>query len=159
MALDHYLNGSGTNMRMPISEVNAPFPIPTNFPSIRNLINQGTGNQPSVSHTINGAQSAPVATSGQQAAFLGRITFTASGTLNVYMTGDYQFLGSVGVATDTYNFDRDRATGGGRRTSLGQSSTNIGARLPGRPHNFVFDGQRRTYIEGNANGISQIDCR
>jgi hypothetical protein len=141
---------------MPISQINAPFPVPTAFPQISNLVNQGT-DQPFVQYTINNAHSNPVATSGQQAAYLGRITFTASGILNMYMTGDYQFYGTMGVVKDLYDFNRETSVN--KRSVTGDLSTAIGSHISGKPFFNIIDGHRQVSYEGGSGGVTLSDCR
>lgn len=153
------MTGNGSPLNMPLSALNAPIPIPTNFPDVRNLINRGTGGQPFVQHTINDARSNPTRTTGGQAAYLGRVAFTASGILNVYMTGDYQFYGSIGARPQPYDFDRDTAGAGNRRSLAGRISTGIGSRVPGTPYDINITGRRQVDVEGNSRGITSVNCR
>ncbi len=121
---------------MPIREINAPFPVPTAFPQIAKLVNQGTG-QPFVQYEINNAHSDPIATSGQQSAYLGRITFTLSGILNVYMTGHYQFYGTIGVVDDLFDFNAE--TSSHKRTRFGELTVTVARQLDGKAFDYGND--------------------
>jgi len=157
-ALTHYLRKSGTSLSIDITEIFAPVPSPTSFPSIRERINQGTS-KAFEQISIVGATSQPVAASGDQAAFLGRITFNATGVLNLYMTGDYQFYGSIGVNIDRYDFDPDTASGSNRRTRAGQGSTKMGSLLPGKAFDIIINGRFIVDVSGDRNGITFYRCR
>jgi YD repeat-containing protein len=152
----HYREGSGTPVHMPIREINAPFPVPTAFPQVAKLVNQGTG-QPFVQYEINKAHSDPIATSGQQSAYLGRITFTLSGILNVYMTGHYQFYGTIGVVDDLFDFNAE--TSSHKRTRFGELTVTVARQLDGKPFYNIIDGQYQVSYEGGPGGVTLSDCR
>ena len=157
-ALSHYFGGSGKELSMSIKEINANVPSLTAFSIIQDKIKKGT-KKPLEQISISRATSPPVATSGDQAAFLGRITFNVTGTLNLYLTGDYQFYGTIGVNKDTYDFDGDNATRNKRRTSIGQLSTNIGSLISGKSFDININGRFSLDIEGNADRVSSYKCR
>jgi hypothetical protein len=154
--LGHYREGSGKPIHMPIREINAPFPVPTAFPQIAKLVNQGTG-QPFVQYEINNAHSDPIATSGQQSAYLGRITFTLSGILNVYMTGHYQFYGTIGVVDDLFDFNAE--TSSHKRTRFGELTVTVARQLSGKPFYNIIDGHYQVSYEGGPSGVTLSDCR
>ena len=139
-ALRHYRDGSGTPVRIPINRINAHFPVPTEFPAIRALIDQGPVDKPFVAHIINNANSLPVQiASGQQQYYLGRITFNLHGILNVYMTGAYQFNGSIGVNDDPFDFHA--SSGPHRRGPRYEISAAVGSMFSGKVFNFIIDGR------------------
>ncbi len=157
-AFNHYTGGSGNPLSLNIRELSASVPSLNSFPQIQNRINEGT-NKPFEQVSIVRANSSPVVTSGDQAAFLGRIIFNATGVLNLYPSGDFQFYGSIGVNTDRYDFDKDTAKGNKRRTSIGQFSTGIGSILPGKPFNININGRFNVDVAGDRQGVGSSNCR
>ena len=157
LALAHYREGSGKPLILPIGRIDAPFPVPTAFPAISALISQGTGSRPFVTHLINNAQSLPVQASGQQATYLGRITFNLHGILNVYMTGHYQFSGSIGVNDDPFDFHP--SSGPHQRSARFEVSAAIGGLFSGKVFDFIIDGRRQVEFEGNSKGVTVSECK
>jgi RHS repeat-associated protein len=151
-ALDHYLEGSGRKVYIPLDEIQARFPLPTDFPGVAKLIKKGTGKKIFVNHQIF-ADSNPIQTSGFQAAILGRITFRLNGRLAVDKFGGIQFVGTVGMLTDTYDFDASK------RGLLGELSTTVGRQLPGKSYKIEAVGTYDVTFERAANGkITQNKC-
>jgi RHS repeat-associated protein len=151
-ALDHYFEGSGRKVYIPLDEIQARFPLPTDFPSVAKLIKKGAGKKIFVNHQIF-ADSNPIQTSGFQAAILGRITFRLNGRLAVDKFGGIQFVGTVGMLTDTYDFDASK------RGLLGELSTTVGRQLPGKSYKIEAVGTYDVTFEKAANGkITQNKC-
>ncbi len=157
-ALQHYIGGTGKDLNMDIKELSAEVPNLFAFPAISARIARGTS-KPFEQVSIVRATTGVIRTTGDQAAFLGRITFNVTGVLNLYMTGDFQFYGSIGVNQDLYDFDKDQATGNNRRTPAGQSSTRIGSYIPGKGFNININGRFSLHVSGNPTGITSYSCK
>ena len=152
-ALELYTDGRGNPAYISIDEIMAEFPLPSSFAAIKELVKAGTKGKSSVLHRVQGIHSAAVQTQGWQAAVLGRITFDLAGTLKVYEFGLVEFVGTIGVIPDIYDFDA------GDRGVLAQLSTAAGSLIPGKPYDIITVGRYDVLQQWNKYGTSKNSCK
>jgi hypothetical protein len=131
-ALLHYLTASGAPVRLPIDDIDISDVKPSQFPAVRDILRSGVSGQFLVTGTLG------YATSGLNAAFVGRIVLNISGAITVDERGSYSFEGTLGARPDTYRFYPSNS-----RTTAGELSTRVGQMLPGAPFTTYITGRRR----------------
>jgi RHS repeat-associated protein len=141
-ALFHYMVGGGSSIEIPIDDIQVRTPAPHEFPAVKQLIDQGTDGIQNVSHNVANVHSKPVDTAGTlTGGYLGNITFSLTGNLQVYPNGEYSFTGSAGVITDRYD-----ANPGRHRTRTAEKSTTVLRQIPGTPYDIIIKGRRMVEV-------------
>jgi len=133
-ALLHFLDGTGTPMSMPFSEVNTSWLTPTDFACVRSFIQDC--HWPG-SYWVSGTR--VIATDRRQQYFLGHITVQLEGWITYLGNCNWTFDGTMWGLDDTYDFNA------AMRSRVGEALTSIGRWLfsgSGKPFTISFTGSK-----------------
>ena len=133
-ALDHFLDGTGTPMSMPFSEVDTSFLTPLDFDCVWSFIQDCHWPD---SYWVSGTR--VIATEGRQQYFLGHITVQLDGWITYLGGCNWSFDGTMWAHDDTYDFNA------AMRSRVGETLTAIGRWLfsgNGKPFTISFTGSK-----------------
>src|SRR5262249_24251428 len=140
-ALQHYIEGSGTPLRMSLADIDTSLVTPWQFPTLRQLRQRSGGkcfcprNQRSTIMNIDDWMR--FQTKGDQALFLGIISLRLEGTLTMYNDCTWSFSGSLKAFDDPYDFNWST-----HRELSAEILTRLGSLLPGKRYLIEIRGSK-----------------
>ena len=142
---DNAVDGTGTPMSMPFSEVDTSWLTPTEFECVRSFIQDC--HYPD-DYWVSGTR--VIATKGRQQYFLGHVTIQLDGWITYLGNCNWTFDGTIWAHDDTYDFNA------AMRNRVGETLTAIGRWLfsgNGKPFTISFTGSKPLTGSGHCGGL------
>lgn len=130
MAFDHYMQGSGTPLRLNLNQLNLSDIKPTEFPGFQAALSRGKD------ALIDTKYAFPMSRSSEEDGYLlGDSTLRLQGHLTFAQNGSWDFDGTYKIFDDPYDFNKST-----HRGFIGELLTTIGRNTPGKPFDIEIRG-------------------